>query len=454
MRIDGKTAVITGAASGIGRATAETLAQAGAHVLLGDIALEAGEQSAAAIRAKGFGADFIRLDVTDLDSIEAFKHAAYARREHVDIVANVAGWGKVEPFVKNTPDFWRKVIDLNLFGPIAVTRAFLDDMIERKAGKVVIVSSDAGRVGSLGESVYAGAKGGAIAFTKSLAREMARFNINVNCVCPGPTDTPLLAAVPEKHREAFVRVTPMGRLAQPSEIADAVLFFASSRASFRHRPGSERQRRAGASGLNSYLSIANLQENHMYKLKATEWRPQHFKWEVKDRVGTVTLNRPERKNPLTLESYAELRDTFHKLQYAEDVRAVVFTGEGGNFCSGGDVHEIIGPLTKMDMTGLITFTRMTGNLVKEMRTCPQPIIAAVDGICAGAGAIISMAQRPALRHAGMQDRVPVCARRPRRLRHGRLRYFATDHRTGPRLGAVLHRARNVGAGRAGMGLLQ
>lgn len=232
MRLDGKTAVVTGAASGIGRATAETLAQAGAHVLLGDIAAEAGEQSAAAIRAKGFGADFIRLDVTDLESIEAFKRAAYAKREHVDIVANVAGWGKVEPFVKNTPDFWRKVIDLNLFGPIAVTRAFLDDMMERKAGKVVIVSSDAGRVGSLGETVYAGAKGGAIAFTKSLAREMARFSINVNCVCPGPTDTPLLAAVPEKHREAFVRVTPMGRLAQPAEIADAVLYFSSDRASF------------------------------------------------------------------------------------------------------------------------------------------------------------------------------------------------------------------------------
>ena len=232
MRLDGKTAVITGAASGIGRATAEVLAQAGAHVLLGDIAEQAGEEAAAALRGKGLGADFIRLDVTDLESIEAFKSAACARREHVDIVANVAGWGKIEPFVKNTPDFWRKVIDLNLFGPIAVTRAFLDDMIERKSGKVVIVSSDAGRVGSLGESVYSGAKGGAIAFTKSLAREMARFGINVNCVCPGPTDTPLLAAVPEKHREAFVRVTPMGRLAQPAEIADAVLFFASSRAAF------------------------------------------------------------------------------------------------------------------------------------------------------------------------------------------------------------------------------
>jgi len=232
MRLDGKTAVVTGAASGIGRATAETLASAGAHVLLGDIAEAKGEQAAQAIRAAGSGADFLRLDVTDLASIEAFRASAVARRGHVDVVVNVAGWGRVEPFVKNTPDFWRKVIDLNLFGPIAVTRAFLDPMIERKTGKIVTVSSDAGRVGSLGESVYAGAKGGAIAFTKSLAREMARFNVNVNCVCPGPTDTPLLAAVPERHREAFVRVTPMQRLAKPSEIADAVLFFASARSEF------------------------------------------------------------------------------------------------------------------------------------------------------------------------------------------------------------------------------
>lgn len=129
----------------------------------------------------------------------------------------------------------------------------------------------------------------------------------------------------------------------------------------------------------------------MYKLKGADFKPKHFDWKVEERVATITLNRPERKNPLTLESYAELRDTFHKLQYTDDVKAVVFTGAGGNFCSGGDVHEIIGPLTKMDMDGLLTFTRMTGNLVKEMRNCPQPIIAAVEGVCAGAGAIIAMA---------------------------------------------------------------
>jgi len=129
----------------------------------------------------------------------------------------------------------------------------------------------------------------------------------------------------------------------------------------------------------------------MYKLKGADFQPEHFDWKVEERVATVTLNRPERKNPLTMESYAELRDTFYKLKYADDVKAVVITGAGGNFCSGGDVHEIIGPLTKMDMGGLIDFTRMTGNFVKEMRQCPQPIISAVEGICVGAGAIIAMA---------------------------------------------------------------
>ena len=129
MRLDGKTAVITGAASGIGRATAETLAATGAHTVLGDIAVENGNAAAEAIRKNGGSAEFHRLDVTDPASIDAYRTAIAAHGKQVDIVVNVAGWGKIEPFVKNTPDFWRKVIDLNLFGPIAVTRAFLDDMI-------------------------------------------------------------------------------------------------------------------------------------------------------------------------------------------------------------------------------------------------------------------------------------------------------------------------------------
>jgi enoyl-CoA hydratase/carnithine racemase len=120
------------------------------------------------------------------------------------------------------------------------------------------------------------------------------------------------------------------------------------------------------------------------------FEPQHFQWQLQGRVGIITLNRPERKNPLTFESYAELRDFFRVLVGVPEVRALVITGAGGNFCSGGDVHEIIGPLTRMDAAGLRKFTQMTGDLVKAMRACPQPIVAAVDGVCAGAGAILAM----------------------------------------------------------------
>src|SRR5690348_3058354 len=135
--------------------------------------------------------------------------------------------------------------------------------------------------------------------------------------------------------------------------------------------------------------------------------PKHFLWQVDGSVATITLNRPERKNPLTLESYAELRDTFRDLVYADTIKTIVITGAGGNFCSGGDVHEIIGPLVEMqrqgDMAGLLAFTRMTGDLVKAMRACPQPIVAAVDGVCAGAGAILAMASD--LRYGTARSRV-------------------------------------------------
>ena len=133
----------------------------------------------------------------------------------------------------------------------------------------------------------------------------------------------------------------------------------------------------------------------MRQFDAAGFRPAHFGWSVEGGVATITLDRPERKNPLTFESYGELRDLFRDLAYSRDVKTVVITGAGGNFCSGGDVHEIIGPLVRMqeagDMSGLLAFTRMTGDLVKAMRHCPQPIIAALDGICAGAGAILAMA---------------------------------------------------------------
>jgi enoyl-CoA hydratase/carnithine racemase len=161
------------------------------------------------------------------------------------------------------------------------------------------------------------------------------------------------------------------------------------------------------------------------------FKPRHFQWRQDGRVGVVTLNRPERKNPLTFESYAELRDFFRALVAAKEIRAIILTGAGENFCSGGDVHEIIGPLTKMNAAGLLEFTRMTGDLVKALRACPQPIIAAVDGVCAGAGAILAMASdirlgTPRAKTAFLFTRVGLagcdmgaCSILPRIIGHGR-----------------------------------
>ena len=140
--------------------------------------------------------------------------------------------------------------------------------------------------------------------------------------------------------------------------------------------------------MNERVDPALVAGNHR---QLANYAAQHFVWQVQGTVATITLNRPERKNPITFDSYAELRDLFRQLKYATDIHAAVITGAGGNFCSGGDVHEIIGPLTKMTMPEMLEFTRMTGDLVNAMRGCPQPIVAAVDGVCAGAGAIIAMA---------------------------------------------------------------
>lgn len=232
MKLDDRIAIVTGAASGIGLATAQRLAEAGATVVLGDIDDARGEQAAAGLRAAGLRAGYAHCDVTDDASVAAFRNATLQHHDRVDIVANVAGWGKIQPFLENDDAFIHQVVELNFMGPLRIVRAFLPQMIERRQGKIVNVSSDAGRVGSLGETVYSGAKGGVIAFTKGLARETARHGITANCVCPGPTDTPLLQAVPEKHREAFQRAIPMKRFAKPSEIADAVVFFASPRSDY------------------------------------------------------------------------------------------------------------------------------------------------------------------------------------------------------------------------------
>lgn len=232
MKLNHRLAVITGAASGIGRATAQAFAEAGAHVLLVDIDAARGAQAAAELRDAGHQADFLAVNLTDAASITAFAEQVLLRFGPPDVIVNAAGWGRTAPFVDGTPEFWEQLIALNFVGPMLLTKAFLPAMMERASGRIVNIASDAGRVGSLGETVYSGAKGGLIAFTKSLAREMARYQINVNCVCPGPTDTPLMAAVPDKVKEALIKAIPFRRLGKPAEVADAILFFASDRAAY------------------------------------------------------------------------------------------------------------------------------------------------------------------------------------------------------------------------------
>ena len=195
-------------------------------MIVADIAAEAGEASAAAIRALGRQATYLPVDMTDTASILAFAQHVQAQFGAVDVLVNGAGWGRTAPFVDGTPEFWAKLVALNFVGPMTLTKALLPAMMERSRGKIVNIASDAGRVGSLGETVYAGTKGALIAFTKSLARETARYGITVNCVCPGPTDTPLMAAVPDKVKDALVKAIPLRRLGRPEEVAAAVAFFA------------------------------------------------------------------------------------------------------------------------------------------------------------------------------------------------------------------------------------
>src|SRR5215469_260286 len=228
-RISNKIAIVTGAGQGIGKAIAEKLAAEGTTVVVTDLDEAAARRTATALPA----AVAIAADVTDRQGVQSMTDRVLQQFGRIDVLVNNAGWDKASPFVDSDPADWDRAIAVNLYGVLHTCKAVLPIMAGQASGAVVNLGSDAGRVGSSGEAVYSAAKGGVIAFTKSLAREMARHQVRVNCVCPGPTDTALFASFAgPKLREALTRAIPFQRLGQPADIANVVAFLASDEASF------------------------------------------------------------------------------------------------------------------------------------------------------------------------------------------------------------------------------
>jgi 2-hydroxycyclohexanecarboxyl-CoA dehydrogenase len=237
-RFDNQTVVITGGGGGIGGATCKRFGADGARVAVFDLNQDAAEKVAAAIRAEGGKAQAFVCDITNRDSVNAAVQACEAQLGPIDVLVNNAGWDVFKPFTKTEPAQWDKLIAINLTGALHMHHAVLPGMAARRRGRIVNISSDAARVGSSGEAVYAACKGGLVAFSKTIAREHARHGITVNVVCPGPTATALFedykqgAGNPEKLMEAFTRSIPLGRIGQPDDLPGAILFFASDDAGF------------------------------------------------------------------------------------------------------------------------------------------------------------------------------------------------------------------------------
>ena len=233
-----RTALVTGGGRGIGRAVAEGLAADGFAVFIADLRREEAQEVADAIAANGGRAHAVEADVADSDSVAAAVRAAEDAFGCIDVLVNNAGWDDLKPFLETDEAFWDRVIDINFKGPLRFTRLILPGMMERGWGRIINIGSDAGRVGSSLESVYSGAKGGLIAFTKTIARETARSGVTANVVCPGPTDTPFLHETMSAQGDAdavlgaMVKSVPMRRLAAPEEIAAAVRFFAGDEAGY------------------------------------------------------------------------------------------------------------------------------------------------------------------------------------------------------------------------------
>jgi 2-hydroxycyclohexanecarboxyl-CoA dehydrogenase len=236
--LTGRVALVTGAGSGIGRAIAVRLAEEGMSVGVLDINHDAALSTVEAIKSAGRQADAEVCDITQYEAVKGAVAALEGRLGPTWALVNNAGWDKPIPFLKTTPDFWHKVVSINYMGPLHMTHAVAPGMVARNGGRIIFIASDAGRVGSSGEVVYSGCKGATIAFAKALAREVSRSNVLLNCVCPGPTNTPAMDAfvgtgeAGQKIRDALVRSVPLGRIGEPDDYSGLVAFLASADASF------------------------------------------------------------------------------------------------------------------------------------------------------------------------------------------------------------------------------
>jgi 2-hydroxycyclohexanecarboxyl-CoA dehydrogenase len=230
--------VVTGGARGIGKAICQIAAKQGARVVVADMRQDLAEQTASEIKSSGGMALATYVDVTDLESVKAMVGKVHEVYGPIDILVNNAGWDRIMLFQETTPDFWDKVININYKGVLNCIYAVMNDMIQKKYGRIISISSDAAKVGSSGESVYSGAKGAVISFSKTMARELARYNITVNVVCPGPTETPLVdelkkeSELGEKILGAMEKIIPLRRLGKPEDVAYAAVFLASDEAEY------------------------------------------------------------------------------------------------------------------------------------------------------------------------------------------------------------------------------
>lgn len=323
--LEGRVALVTGAAGGIGREICKRIAEEGVRVVATDLNGEALDQLAEDLSGRTGDIVPMILDITDMAAVEAVVQRVESDHERIDILVNNAGWDVAKPFVETGPELWEQLIRVNLMGPLNLQRAVLPGMIAAGGGKIINMASDAGRVGSSGESVYSACKGGIIAFSKTLAREQASNGILVNAVCPGPTDTPLLRSFVgqgeygDKIYEGLKRAIPLKRLGQPQDLPGIVAFLASSDADFI---------------TGQTISVSGGLTMHGYAEEKLDY--QDIICEVRGPAVWISINRPEKYNAFRGQTCEELINALNRAAWDKSVAAIVLTGTGDKaFCTGG-----------------------------------------------------------------------------------------------------------------------